>query len=90
MPPVTDEMVAAYQELVAGLAWKYNGRHQAEFDDLFQEGQVAVFEALNKGACPSKEIIVGRMKRWVTKCARHGRVGYDDERKLDEESTLLG
>jgi len=85
---VTNEQVAAYQELVASLARRYHGHHQAEYDDLYQEGMVAIFQALAKGDLPSKDIVAKRMRRWVTKCARHGISGYT-ERNDDEGSTLL-
>lgn len=74
---VTDEQVAAYRDLVASLARRYNGHHQAEYDDLFQEGQIAVLQALAKGSLPSKDIVAKRMRRWVTVCARHGITGYN-------------
>lgn len=87
---VTDEQVAAYQEMVAGLARRYNGWSGAEEDDLFQEGQIAVFTALKKSALPSKDIIARRMLNWVNKCARHGLGGYESDAERREIDELLG
>lgn len=90
MPPVTNERVAAYQELVASLARRYNGHHQAEYDDLFQEGMVAVFQALSGGSYPSKDIVAKRMRRWVSTCARHGTTGHRLEGDEFYESSVFG
>lgn len=76
---VSNEDVAAYQEMLDYYARRYDGWHNAEYDDLFQEGAIAVIEALRLGRKPSRDVIVGRMTRWVNKCARHGMSGYDEE-----------
>lgn len=76
---VTDDEVAAYQELVKHHALRMHGFHGAEYDDLFQEGCLAVFLALRNGKHPSKDIIVKRMRDWIRKCARQGFSGYADD-----------
>lgn len=73
--------MAAYQELLDHYARRYNGWHSAEYDDLFQEGALAVIEAIRAGRLPSKDVIVKRMTRWVSKCARQGVGGHEE---LDE------
>lgn len=74
---VSNENIAAYGHLVTRLAWRYNGLGNAEFDDLFQEGQLAVFTALRNYARPSKDLVAKQMLKWVTKCRREGFSGYD-------------
>lgn len=69
---VTNEQVAEYHETVAFFAKRYDGYMNAEYDDLYQEGMLAVIEALMKGQRPLKDIIARRMTRWVSKCARQG------------------
>lgn len=64
MVAVTDTQVAAYAGLVTVLAYKLSGYSDAEFDDLFQEGNIAVLLALRAEAFPSKEVIRGRMLNW--------------------------
>lgn len=62
---VTSAEVAKYDDLVASLTRRYIGRHDAEFDDLFQEGREKVFEALRKGELPAKTHIENGMRDWV-------------------------
>ena len=64
MLAVTDTQVAAYAGLVSTLAYKLVGYSDAEYDDLYQEGNTAVFLAFRAGAFPSKEVIRGRMLNW--------------------------
>lgn len=80
---VSNEQIAAYQETVSYLARRYHGHHGAEFDDLFQEGQLVVFLALRQGEFPSKDIIALKMRNWVTKCAREGITGYNTREETD-------
>ena len=61
---VADIQVAAYSGLVKHLAHKLAGYSGAEFDDLRQEGLVAVFLSLRAGALPSERVIRGRMLNW--------------------------
>lgn len=87
---VRDEQVAAYHELLASLARRYNGFQNAEYDDLFQEGSIAVFFALRKGQLPSRDLIAKTMLKWVNKCGRAG-LGYDDDpllRRVQDEELL--
>ena len=64
MYAVTDEQVAAYEGLVVFLAHRLSGYSDAEFDDLYQEGNTAVFLALRAGAYPSRQVVRGRMLNW--------------------------
>lgn len=57
--------VAGYRDLVESLAQKHVGPNQAEFDDLVQEGLIAVWETLERGQIPAAEQIENVMKKWV-------------------------
>ena len=85
---VSNSEVAAYQELVSSLAWRYNGHCGAEYDDLFQEGMLVVLLALRKGAFPSRDVIAKRMSRWVSRCRTEGMGGYS-ENLTEEENALF-
>lgn len=54
----------AYAGLVDSLARRMTGYSDAEYDDLVQEGYIAVFLAHKAGAHPSKAICRGRMLNW--------------------------
>lgn len=86
---VTNTQVAAYQEMVASLARRYDGWSGAEYDDLFQEGSLAIAQCLANGKLPSKDIVVRRMLNWVNKCARHGLGGYESLSERTELDALL-
>lgn len=58
--------------MVAAHAKKLDGVGGAEFDDLEQEGLIAVWEALRDGHRPSNFVVQNAMKDWVRKCARRG------------------
>jgi DNA-directed RNA polymerase specialized sigma24 family protein len=90
---VTSEDVAAYTQLVEKLARKHIGRAQAEFDDLVQEGYIAVFLSLKRGIHPSAEIIENRQRdyvRYLNRLSRLEAASYEaylptespDERQL--------
>jgi Sigma-70 region 2 len=58
--------VAAYKETVEKLARPFVGRNNAEEDDLVQEGLIFVWQSLERGVCPSGEMIQNRMKDWAS------------------------
>lgn len=76
---VSNEDVAAYHEMLDSYARRYDGWHEAEYDDLYQEGAIAIIEAKRLGRLPSSDIVAKRMTSWVNKCARRGVGGYDPE-----------
>lgn len=87
---VTNEMVAEYHELLASLAHRYDNYHNAEYDDLYQEGAIYVIRALQSNKLVAKEFVAKAMLRWVNKCARSG-LGYDDDpllRRVNDEALL--
>lgn len=62
---VADSELVAYQPLVKSLAKKYVGRSGAEWDDLYQEGMISVWEALRRKNIPSSEVVTYAMLQWV-------------------------
>jgi hypothetical protein len=83
MPLVASEDIRAFRPLCSQLARKHTGRFGAEFDDLEQEGMIAVFHLLLRGLPVTSESIDNRMRDWVRQCRRAG-VVYD--RPKDEDS----
>lgn len=75
---VTDKQVAAYLPLCDSLAKRFNGVGGAEYDDLRQEGMIAVWQTLEKGLLPSRLFVANRMRTWIRKCRRGGFTGYAD------------
>lgn len=75
-----ENRVREYERLIADAAWKF--RNAAEYDDLYQEGMIAVWKCAPDS--PSKVIskaIFNRMKDWVrfSKRLRHNQsVSYDE------------
>lgn len=75
-----DTRVREYNRIVSAAAWKF--RNAAEFDDLYQEGMIAVWK------CPPDadtqyvtKAVYNRMKDWVryVKRLRHNQsVSYDE------------
>lgn len=73
-----DSTLVAYRPLCERLARQYDGMGGAEYDDLEQEGLIAVWLSLNRGIPPSKDFIRFRMRNWIRKCRRRGFTGYAD------------
>ncbi len=65
MAAVTSEQVAAYLPLIESSARLQVGRAGAEYDDLVQEGMIAVFLSLKRGNLPSREVVLNRQTDWV-------------------------
>lgn len=85
---VTSSAIANYDDLVASLTRRYIGRFGAEFDDLFQEGRIKVFQALRKGDLPAKEHIGHGMRDYVrlleyqTRYRRMRDISYEEYQEL--------
>lgn len=67
-----EDLIGEYEKIIAAAAWRF--RTAAEFDDLYQEGMIAVW------SCPPdsdvqyvSRAVYNRMKNWVryTKKLRH-------------------
>lgn len=62
--------VAAWRPLVASTAHEFvrsrsARRVGAEYDDLEQEGLIFVWQSLERGIPPARELILNRMQNWV-------------------------
>lgn len=74
MATVTSEEVAAYQEMVEALAYRYvDNSVGCEYDDLVQEGLIAVWQSLEKHQPPSADYIKLFMRGWRTRMGRQRR-----------------
>jgi len=62
--PVSSEQVAVYLPQILGLAKRRRGRFGAEFDDLVQEGMIAVWIVLSNGLQVTEDRITQRMRAW--------------------------
>lgn len=68
---VANEDVAAYMQTVKKLARMYVDRSiMCEYDDVVQEGLIAVWESLSDGQPPSTEYIKWAMKQYRRKMRR--------------------
>lgn len=65
MASVTSEQVAEYLPLVERYAHRLTGFAGAEYDDLRQEGMIAVDQAIRRGLRPSALVVGGRMIDWI-------------------------
>lgn len=77
--PVTSAEIQPYLKAVDAIASRLAGtsrarRVGAEYDDLFQEGLVAVWQSLLRGVDPML-VITNRMKDWIR---FQGRLGHHD------------
>lgn len=84
---VTDEAVAAYLPLVERLARNFTGYSGAEYDDLRQEGMIAVWQTLGRGLRPSITVVGGRMLDWadfLLRLKRNDAVAYEKILPIEE------
>lgn len=78
---VSDDEIAAYQSWLESIAWRFAGHPPAyaEFDDLMQEGRIAVWESLQDGFRPSELVVIDAMREWVRRVTAqrfgHGSAG---------------
>lgn len=69
---VSDADIAAYRPLCTKLANQLDGYGGAEFDDLEQEGMIAVWQLLRHNFPVSSKAVADRMRDWIRKCKRRG------------------
>lgn len=82
-----NNQVAAYQTHVEYLAKRLVGFANAEFDDLAQEGLIAVWQSLARGLRPSTGVIEGRMIDWVRylqRLERNDAIAYERILPIEE------
>lgn len=72
MRDVQSEDIAAYRPLCISLAHAFEGYGGAEFDDLEQEGMIAVWQLLRHGFPVSRVAVANRMRDWIRICRRNG------------------
>lgn len=75
-----EQRVRDYERLIGDAAWKF--RNAAEYDDLYQEGMIAVWKCSPDASSQVvSQAIFNRMKDWVryTKRLRYNQsVSYDE------------
>lgn len=81
--------VSAYAGICATIADRYSRGSQArrcgaEFDDLYQEGLISVWQALERGVTPSADLIEFRMRDWMRYLNRQSPIPYEAMLPLDE------
>jgi DNA-directed RNA polymerase specialized sigma24 family protein len=89
---VPDSAVEAYEPHVKRLARQYVGYANAEFEDLAQEGRIAVWQTLARGLRPSTQVIEGRMLDWVrylNHLQKNDAVAYEILLPIEEYDTTL-
>lgn len=63
------KIIPDYDNLLQQLARRIKGRSPMvsglETDDLEQEGRIAIWQCVEAGKTPSKQVIQGRMLNWV-------------------------
>lgn len=77
------EAVAEHLPRVARLARRFNGYQGAEYDDLYQEGSIAVLLALREDREPYEHEIKEAMIQWTRRCERWRRQEPMDEDTMD-------
>ena len=86
----SSEAVAAYLPLVESLAHKYvdkSGLYSgAEYDDLVQEGLIAVWQALEDERRPGPNTVMWAMMHWCRELSRQRGRSATDKGKLWEST----
>jgi len=78
---VSDGQITAFLPLIENSARRF--LHLAEFDDLRQEGMIAVWLAFRRGEAPTADIIQNRMRDWCRRVSRQSRLDTD---RYDEDT----
>lgn len=78
-----NEAVAAYLPLVESLARQHVGIQGVEYDDLVQEGLIAVWLTLEADGHPSAVIVRNRMIDWIRYVRRQLPADYEDMLPLE-------
>lgn len=77
-----NEQLRAYAGLLDSLARKLSSGPRAaqvgaEYDDLYQEGQIAIWQSLQRGVTPSAEFAENRMRDWLRYLGRQTPIPYE-------------
>jgi len=84
---VTDDQLLEHRGLVETLADRLSRRDRNEYDDLRQEGMIAVWELLANGKPVTEDSITKRMKKWLRYRGRQKRevpTSYDKLLPMEE------
>jgi DNA-directed RNA polymerase specialized sigma24 family protein len=88
---ILDAEVREYLGLCESLAERYSRGARDEYDDLVQEGLIAVWRTLRSGKVPARANIENRMKNWLRYRGRQHRQAagtYDKLLPLEENTTM--
>lgn len=85
-----NEAVGAEQSRVESIARQLAGIDGVEYDDLVQEGLIAVWLSLENGVAPTNGFIRNRMLNWVKFVRRQLPADYQDILPLDTVPELAG
>lgn len=58
----------------------------AEYDDLYQEGLIHVWQSLHRGVAPSTAMIINRMRDWMRYLGRQNPTPYEALLPLEDFS----
>jgi len=86
-----DAEVREYLGLCETLAERYSRGARDEYDDLVQEGLIAVWRTLLSGKTPARVHVENRMKNWLklrNRQHREGAADYDKILPIKEETAV--
>ena len=86
-----EKAVGQSEPQVKELAERLSRRHRDEYDDLYQEGLIAVWQLRAAGEEVTEEKIEKRMRKWLRYRGRQRRelpTDYDKRLKLSSEEEL--
>lgn len=85
-----NEAIGAEQSRVESIARQLAGIDGVEYDDLVQEGLIAVWQSLENGVPPTSTFIRNRMLNWVKYVRRQLPADYQDILPLNDVPELAG
>lgn len=94
MATVSSEAVAAYRPHVEELARKVYAERKwlldgaGDYDDLEQEGLIAVWLCLSRRTIPTDDVIEGRMRDYVSWLRRRKAVPYEAMLPMDDYAAV--
>lgn len=88
-----DAVIVEHTPRIEALAVRFakpgaRGRNGVEFDDLVQEGRIAVWQAVSRRIRPSDKHIRDRMLDYVKWLGRHGAADYGTMLPLDDYESV--
>lgn len=88
-----DAAIAEHSGRIEALAVRFakpgtRGRNGVEFDDLVQEGRIAVWQSLSRRIRPTDAFIRDRMRNYVRWLGRNGAAEYGTMLPLDDYESV--